>query len=185
MKQSRSICIAVGAVVLAYFYQHAINDGVRIVVKRTMVCSAETSFSAITNFETMKKVSPEVIDYEITKGEEGSHEVRLGMKFSERRNMGEGNNPLVTNLHVVECNRPQIVRMVADTHGTIWDTTFRVKEEVVNDDDDNTSQVLLEISMHAKAHEIIPKLSNPIMQVLFWYGLSKYISNVKIWCENQ
>lgn len=92
---------------------------------------------------------------------------------------------LVTNLEVIEYNpnEPQHARMVANTHGTIWDTTFDVRPTSTDAIEGGEKGVVLEISMDARAHELQPKLLNPVMQVFFRFGLNSHIDQVKAWCE--
>lgn len=46
------------------------------------------------------------------------------MRFRELRRMG--NREQVTELEVTEWDPPHSVRMVADSHGTVWDTLFTI-----------------------------------------------------------
>ena len=186
----RQKLIVASGVFLAYWYSNAVQHGVQITTQRTIACSSARAFAAVTDFEVMPQISEDILGYEFP---DDSHnkkpEMYLGMEFRERRRMGT-NTPLVTNLRVTEFRtqdesssseaRHPHARMVADTHGTIWDTTFDVYP---TSHASSRNEVILKLSMHARAHEWVPKLINPIMQVLFRYGLNKHMDLVKVWCE--
>ena len=171
-----STVIFAGAV-LAYFYQDAVRKGVKVTVQRTMACSSQRAFDAVTNFQVMPQISADIVGYEFV----DEPPMHLNMKFSETRKMGK-DNELITHLQVTEFEKDTEqphARMVADTHGTIWDTTFDVTPG------EKEGQVVLTIAMHARAHELFPKFLNPIMQILFRFGLNSHIDQVKIWCEKK
>lgn len=165
--------VAIIGAVLAYFYQDAVRKGVKVTVQRTIASSKHRAFEAVTDFSVMPQISADILRYDFV----DDPPMHLNMRFSETRRMGK--DELVTNLQVTEF-QPEAhhARMVADTHGTIWDTTFDVTPAA-----DNGKEVVLVIAMHARAHELVPKLLNPIMQVLFRFGLNSHIDQVKIWCE--
>ena len=168
--------VALVGAVLAYLYQDAVRKGVKVTVQRTMTCSAERAFEAVTDFDVMPQISSDVLRYDFV----DDPPMHLNMKFSETRKMGK--DELVTHLQVTEYTKDSSqphARMVADTHGTIWDTTF----DVVPGEKDG--DVVLVIAMHARAHQLLPKLLNPIMQVLFRFGLNSHIDQVKVWCEKK
>ena len=167
---------------LAYFYHDAVSHGVKVTVVRSMECTSERAFQAVTDFDVMPQISADIMRYEFV----DDPPIHLHMKFSETRRMGK-DSELVTHLEVTEYNptEPQHARMVADTHGTIWDTTFDVRPMSTSSSftNEGKEEVVLEISMVARAHELVPKLLNPILQVLFRMGLNSHIDQVKAWCE--
>lgn len=170
---------------VAYYYHNAVTNGVTVTVVRKMTCSSERAFQAVTDFDVMPQVNPDIVGYEFI----DDPPMHLNMKFSEtRRTMGTNSESLVTNLEVIEFTPQQgpqpHARMVADTHGTIWDTTFDVRPAGTGSQEQEEEVAELKISMHARAQKMIPKLTNPIMQVLFRFGLNKHIDGVKTWCEN-
>ena len=66
-------------------------------------------------------------------------------------------------------------RMVADTHGTIWDTTFSVRTV--------GADVELTIAMDARPHKLLPKLMNPLMKPMFRKGMERHIDKLRAYCE--
>lgn len=171
-----SATVALVGAVFAYLYQDAVRNGVKVIVQRTMICSSQRAFQAVTDFEVMPRISADILRFDFV----DDPPMHLNMRFSETRKMGKGE--LVTHLQVTEYNKdaPEPhARMVADTHGTIWDTAFDVTPSEKDGD------VVLVIAMHARAHELMPKLLNPIMQVLFRFGLNSHIDQVKVWCEKK
>jgi hypothetical protein len=170
--------LTLAGAILAYFYQDAVTNGVKVTVRRSMACSSQRAFRAVTDFEAMALVSTAVVKYNFV----DDPPMHLNMRFSETRRMGK-EDTMVTHLQVTEFDSiQQHARMVADSHGTLWDTIFDVGPDKTSADN---NKVLLEITMRARAHELVPKLLNPIMQVLFRLGLNSHIDQVKIWCEKQ
>jgi hypothetical protein len=169
-----SSALALLGVVVAYLYQDAVRNGVKVTVQRTMACSTGRAFQAVADFEVMPQISSDILGYDFV----DDPPMHWNMRFSERRKMK--GSVLVTHLQVTEFTPPVHARMVADTHGTIWDTTFDVTPG-----EKKQEEVVLTIQMQARAHEIFPKLLNPIMQVLFRYGLNSHMDHVKVWCEKK
>jgi len=78
-------------------------------------------------------------------------------------------------LEVIEYVENKHVRIVADTHGTVWDTVFTVCPEA--------GGTRLEMVMDAGAHEFLPKLINPLMKGLIQKEIEKDFDAVKEYCE--
>ena len=99
----------------------------------------------------------------------------VGTKFRETRSMN--GKETVTELEATECENNRRIRMVADSHGTVWDSMFTL--EPVGE------HTRLLIDMDAKAHKILPKILNPLMKGVYRKGLEKHIDAVKNFCEQQ
>ncbi len=80
-----------------------------------------------------------------------------------------------TELEVTDFMENERVRMVADSHGTIWDSVFTVKPAGKHTE--------LALTMDAKAHKTLPKFLNPLMKGLIKKGLEKHMDAVKAFCE--
>ena len=66
--------------------------------------------------------------------------------------------------------------MVADSHGTIWDTVFTVKPA-----GDSTD---LELTMDARAYKLLPKLMNPLIKSMIQTAIERDMDAVKAYCEH-
>lgn len=86
-----------------------------------------------------------------------------------------GKREMKTELDVTEYVENERIRMVADSHGTVWDTVFTV--EPVD------GKTRLRIAMDARPHKLLPKLLNPLMQGMFRKGMAKHLEVVAAWCE--
>lgn len=141
----------------------------RITVQRTIAAPIETVFGAVTEFEKLHEIDEQIVGVEfLTEQHSG-----LGTRLRETRRMGK--NELVTELDVTEFVENERARMVADTHGTIWDTTFTVRP--------SDSGVELTIAMDARPHKLLPKLMNPLMRPMFRKGMERHIDRVRAYCE--
>ncbi|MBT8484413.1 MAG: SRPBCC family protein, partial [Phycisphaerae bacterium] len=101
--------------------------------------------------------------------------VGLGTKFRETRRMGK--REMVTELDVTEFVENDHVRMVADSHGTIWDTLFEVTP--------TGGGTELTLTMDARAHKLLPRIMNPIMKGFFKKGIEKHLDSLKTHCEDK
>ena len=144
---------------------------VRISVNRKIAAPVETVFATISDIKIFSRAVPEIASFEfLSECEKGK-----GTRFRETRETD--GKTMVTELEVTEFVENQRVRMVADSHGTIWDTLFVVKNA-----DGGT---MLEVTMDARAHKFLSRLINPLMKNLFRKGVAKNMDDVKIFCENQ
>ena len=141
----------------------------RITVQRTIAAPIERVFLAVTEFEKLHEIDEQIVGVEfLTEQHSG-----LGTRLRETRRMGK--NELVTELDVTEFVENERARMVADTHGTIWDTTFTVRPA--------DGGVELTIAMDARPHKLLPKLMNPLMRPMFRKGMERHIDRVRAYCE--
>ena len=80
-----------------------------------------------------------------------------------------------TELEVTEFVENDRVRMVADSHGTVWDSLFTVKSAGESTD--------LELTMDARAHKLLPKLMNLLIKGMIQKAVEKDMDAVKTYCE--
>lgn len=69
------------------------------------------------------------------------------------------------------------VRIVADTHGTVWDTLFAVKPE--------GGHTVLTMTMDAKTDKWIPKIINFMISGMLKKAVERDMDLVKAFCETQ
>ena len=150
----------------ATFGKHRIT----IAVSRTIQASPETVFHAVSDIESFPRIQPEVLSVEfLTESRSG-----LGTRFLETRQHGE--KEMVTELEVTEFVDNEKVRMVTDSHGTIWDTVFLIRPEGARTD--------LEIRMDARPHEPVSKITTRLFAGMFRSGMESYADLLKDHCES-
>ena len=143
----------------------------QITVQRTIDAPLGTVFRAVTEVENLPASIPDVVSVEfLSEARSG-----VGTRFRETRRMGK--REMQTELEVTELVPNERARMVADSHGTVWDTLFTVRPA-----GDKTE---LEICMDARPHKLLPRLMNPLMKGVFRGGLQKHLDAVSAYCEAQ
>ena len=171
MKKSKIIIIITVFVTGLILYINQGGGTTRIVVKRIINAPIEKTFRAISDIENLPDTNHNILKIEflsdIHKG--------VGTRFRETRRMSGSES--VTELEITEYKRNSRLRMVADSHGTIWDSVLTVKSV-----DAGTE---LTITMDANAHKFLPKLLNPLMKSLYKKGLEKHLDAVKAYCEKK
>lgn len=141
-------------------------------VARTINASPEIVFRTVSDIRQMAKALPHVVGYEFLT----EPNIGKGTRFRETRMMEKENGKVhVTELEITEYVEPERVRMVADNHGTIWDTVFTVAST-----DDAT---ILTINMNAKAYKLFPRLINPLIKGMITRAMEKDIDLIKEYCE--
>lgn len=143
---------------------------VRVTVERQIQAPVEAVFQAVTDLPNLPETMPEIVDVEFLTEQTAG----IGTRFRESRRMGKRVH--VTELEVIELVANEHTRMVADSGGTIWDTTMTVRPV----DGGGTS---LEIAMDCRGHTLVTKIMNPVMKGLFRKGLDTHIDAVKAYCE--
>jgi ribosome-associated toxin RatA of RatAB toxin-antitoxin module len=141
----------------------------RTTVTRTIHAPADVVFRAVSDVANLPSTVPCIVSTELLSETTSG----VGTRFRETRDMNGKHH--TTDLDVTEYVENERVRMVADSHGTIWDTVFTVRP--------SGGGTNLEIAMDARAHMLVPRLLNPFMKGLFKKGLDKHIDAVKAYCE--
>lgn len=129
----------------------------------------EVVFAAVADIPNLPDVSAEVTAIEILSAQSSG----VGTRFRETRTVR--GKAMLTELEVTEYQAPQRIRMVTDSHGTIWDTLFTVERV--------GGEVRLSLHMDARAHKILPRLLNPLLKRIFRRGIEKHLATVKRHCE--
>lgn len=126
-------------------------------------------FKTVSDIRDFSKAVTEIMNVEfLTEREYG-----IGTKFRETRNMN--GREVSTELEVTEFKENEHIRIISDTMGTIWDSTFTVKAK------ENGTELIL--MMDANAYKLLPKLINPFMKGVMQKALEKDLLAVKQYCE--
>lgn len=128
-------------------------------------------FQTIADIREFSKVVPDIVNVEFLT----EQQLGKGTRFVETRLMH--GKEASTELEVTEYVDNDKIRLVADSHGTVWDTTFTVTEQ--------NGQTTLVMIMDAKAYKLLPKLINPLIKGAVTKAVASDMAQVKAFCENQ
>jgi len=92
----------------------------RMTVKRTIHAPVELVFKTVSDINNFSKAVPHIVSAEILSDTKSG----VGKRFRETRLMNGKETKTV--LEVTEFVENDRVRMVADSHGTVWDSLFTV-----------------------------------------------------------
>jgi len=140
-----------------------------IVVSRSIKAPVDRVFQTVAHIENFSRAVPRVVKYEIL----SSIQTGVGTRFRETSRMN--GKEQTTELEVTEYVPNDHVRMVADSHGVIWDSVFTVKPE-----QDHTA---LTCAMDARAYKFLPKLMYPLMYKMIAKAVATDMDSVKEFCE--
>ncbi|MCG8554892.1 MAG: SRPBCC family protein [Proteobacteria bacterium] len=141
----------------------------RTTITRRIQAPPDLVFETVAKIENFANAVPGIVRTEfLSEVHEG-----VGTRFRETR-VFKGKEAS-TDLEVTEFVPNERVRMVAESHGTVWDTVFSVALR-----DDHTE---LEMVMDAKAQRLLPKLINPMMRAMIQKTIEEDMDAVKSYCE--
>lgn len=143
----------------------------RIKITKTVQAPVEDVFNTISDIGKFSEAVPDIINIEILSNITSG----VGTRFRETRLMN--GKEATTELEVTEYVENKFIRLVADSHGTVWDSLFTVKEK---ESEGKTELVLV---MEANAYKLMPKLINLLMKKVMKRALEKDIEAVKQFCE--
>jgi len=141
----------------------------RMIVRRTIDAPIDVVFKTVADINRFSQAIPHIVKVEILS------DVKLGVgtRFRETRLMK--GKEAVTELEVTEYTENDRVRIVADSHGTVWDTLFTVES--------SNGHTELTMTMDAKAFKLLPKLMNPLVKGIIKKAVAKDMDAVKAFCE--
>lgn len=84
---------------------------------------------------------------------------------------------VTTELEMTEYIENDRVRMVADSHGTVWDSVFTVQRE--------QEHTKLTLAMDAIAYKLLPKLMYPLIRGMVAKAIAQDMDSVKTFCEKR
>lgn len=141
----------------------------QISVTTTIDAPLEKVFQTVGDIRNFSKAVPDIVDVEmlseVTTGK--------GTRFRETREIN--GREASTELKVTEHVENKHIRLVADSHGTVWDSVFTVSE--------SNGRTELKLVMEAKAYKLLSKLMNPLMKGFIKKALQKDMEAVKRYCE--
>ncbi len=140
-------------------------------VTRTIDAPVDLVFRTVSDINHFSKAVPHIEKVEfLTEQRTG-----IGTRFRETRLMN--GRQAATELEVTEYVENDRVRMVADSHGTVWDSVFTVKP-----DDGRTE---LTLKMDGTAYKLVSKVMNAMIKNMIGKALEQDMDSVKTYCESR
>ena len=143
----------------------------RIEVFRSIRAPVGTVFKTVSDIQEFSETLPHVVKFEFLSDIHGG----VGTRFRETRLMN--GKEATTELEITEYTENERVRMIADSHGAIWDTIYSLAEE-----GDKTA---LTMTMNAKSYKMLARVMNFLFKGIIKKAVERDMDLVKAFCENQ
>ena len=142
-----------------------------ITLVRSINAPIDMVFKTVADIGNFSKAIPGIVKVEFLSEQQSG----VGTRFYETRLMK--GKEASTELEVTEYIENEHVRIVSDTHGTVWDTIFTVEPA--------GESVKLEMTMDARAYKLMPKLMNPLVMKMISNAIESDMDSVKHYCETR
>lgn len=140
-----------------------------IVVSRDIDAPKSVVFQTVADVREFAKANPKIVKYEFLTDQQSGE----GTRFRETRILG--GKEACTELEVTEFVENDHIRLVANSHGTIWDTVISVNE--------NHGATTLTLRMEAHSYRLLARLINFLFQGMIQKEVAKDLDQVKSYCE--
>jgi carbon monoxide dehydrogenase subunit G len=139
------------------------------VVTRTITAPIDRVFETVADIKQFSQAVPQIVKVEFLSAQQSG----VGTRFRETRLMK--GKETATELEVTELVKNDHIRLVADTHGTVWDSIFQVKRA-----GDATA---LTLTMHARPAGLLPRVMMLLIRGMVQRALEADMDSVKQYCE--
>lgn len=143
----------------------------QITVKRTIDASVEKVFETVSNINNFSKAIPHITKVQILS------DVKSGVRLRFRETRLTKGKETTEELEVTEFVDNDHVRIVCDSHGTVWDSLFSVAPA--------EGQTELTLTMDARSYKLLSKLMTPLIKGMIVKALEQDMDSVKRYCEGQ
>lgn len=143
----------------------------RITVTRVIDAPLDVVFRTVADIREFSKAVPHIVNVEFVSAVQSG----VGTRFRETRRMK--GKEATEEFEVTEYVENERVRIVTDSHGTVWDSVFSVAPE-----DGGTG---LTLTMDARAYKLLPRLMNPLIKGMIHRAVGEDMDLVKQYCENR
>lgn len=140
-----------------------------MILKRTIHAPLDLVFRTVAHIDQFKLAIPHITEVVFLTEQTAG----VGTRFRETRMMGK--REACTELKVTEYVENEHVRLVADSHGTVWDTVFEVEFK--------GSSTHLTMTMESRSHKLIARVMNLFIGPLIKGAVGKDMDAVKRFCE--
>jgi carbon monoxide dehydrogenase subunit G len=137
---------------------------------RTIKAPVDLVFSMISEINNFSKAIPHITNIEFLSEVKSG----VGTRFRETRLMG--GKEATTELELTEHKENELVRFVADSNGTIWDTIMTIQEL--------SGTTKLEMKMDAKSYKLMSKIMTYLIQGMVQKALEADMDSLKQYCED-
>jgi carbon monoxide dehydrogenase subunit G len=141
----------------------------RMIVTRRIAAPIERVFKTVADIGQFSQAIPHIVKVEFLSDVKSG----IGTWFRETRLMH--GKEAVTELEVTEYVENDRIRLVADSHGTVWDTVFTVERD--------GGETVLTMTMDAKSYKWLAKVMNLLITGLIKKAVEKDMDSVKAFCE--
>ena len=139
-------------------------------VTRSINAPIHVVFRTVAHIEEFSRAIPHIVNIEfLTEQQTG-----VGTRFRETRLM-QGKEA-ITELEVTEYVSNEHVRIVADSHGAVWDTVFRVSS--------GGGPTELTMAMESRPYKLAAKMMNAVIGGMIRKAVEKDMDLVQAYCEN-
>lgn len=141
----------------------------RTVVTRTIDAPVDVVFRTVAHIDEFAKAIPHIVNVEYL----SNVKTGVGARFRETRRMKS--REVATELEVTEYRVNDRVRLVADNHGTVWDTVFAVAPE--------RGRTRLTMTMDATTGRLLNKVMLFMIGGMVRRAIEQDMDAVKRYCE--
>lgn len=142
----------------------------RTTVTTIIAAPLERVFATIADLESFQRAIPHIESIEfLTEQRQGA-----GTRFRETR-VTKGRRS-TTELEIVGCVANESLRIVTDSHGTIWDSRFAFLEVAGGTE--------LKVTLEARSHQLIARLTTPMVMPLIRNAMEGDLELIKRYCED-
>ncbi len=140
-----------------------------LLLQCSIAAPPERVFQTVADIEQYRQAIPEIEAIEFL----SEQRVGVGTRFRETRLMGK--REAATELEVTEYTPHRQVRLVADSHGSVWDSEFRVFPE--------EGGTRLELEMESRGHRWPAKVINVLLHPFVKRAVGKDLKQLKAYLE--
>lgn len=141
----------------------------RMIIKRTINAPIDRVFKTVADISQFSRAIPHIVNVEyLSRVRSG-----VGTRFRETRLMK--GKEASTELEVTEYVLNERIRLVADSHGVVWDSIFVVAS--------SGGHTELTLTMDVNAYKLMPKLMYPLIKGMVQKAVEQDMDSVKTFCE--
>lgn len=141
----------------------------KTIVTRSIAAPPERVFETVAHIENFAEVVDSITNIEFL----SEQRTGVGTRFRETRMMKR--REATTTLEVTEYRPPELVRIVSDEGGTIWDTVFSVKRMGASTE--------LSMVMDARPYKLLARIMTPLISGMVRKAVKSDMDAVKRHCE--
>jgi len=140
------------------------------VVTRAIAAPIDRVFDTVADITQFSRAIPHITKVEFLSEQHSG----VGTKFRETR-LIKGKET-TTELEVTELVNNDRVRLIADSHGTVWDSIFQVGRA--------GNGTALTLTMEARSRGLIPRVMTRLIRGMVQRALEADMNAVKLYCEH-